>query len=179
MSEEKRAEQVENMIDEWLTKINSKPLASDFSAEQTENAATIMAVFSEIAMIGMKKNPDEWTPGLVEEIMFSRFSLLLNPEEKTEAFFKLIPFSLKILFTFLKNERIILYAAEICQWVDKHEVELTSLYNPKFDAFYHRLISEMESNQIDLNDQGAVSKFTKNYLKAHPEIGFDLYGKEN
>lgn len=179
MNEEKRVEQLENMIDGWLAKINQKPLASDFSVQQTEDAATIMAVFCEIAMIGMKKDPNEWTPGLVEEIMFSRFSLLLEPEEKTESFFKLIPFSLKILFTFLKKERIILYAAEICQWVDKHEAELTSLYNPKFDAFYHNLISEMEANQIDLNDQGATAKFTKNYLRAHPEIGFDLYGKNN
>ena len=151
MDKEKQTQEVGKMIDGWLDEIDSEPDVVNWGDSRIQAIDAIIDSFVEIAIVGLDKKPDQWNDNLLQEVMFSRFMLLLEADEKTKEMYQTIPFALKKLFKYLQKQGIIKNGQHLVDWVNVNADQLQSLYNPKFD------------------------KFTKNYLNVHPELGIDLY----
>lgn len=179
MDKEKQTQVVGEMIDGWLDAIDAEADVAKLNSEQVRAIDAIIDSFSEIAIVGLDKEPAQWNADLLQEIMFSRFMLLLEEDEKTKEMYHIIPFALKKLFKYLQKQGIINNGQHLIDWVNVNAKQLQSLYNPQFDKFYRGLFADMRRSGINTSDKAAVDKFTKNYLNLHPELGIDLYKKED
>lgn len=175
MDKEKQTQEVGKMIDGWLDEIDSEPDVVNWGDSRIQAIDAIIDSFVEIAIVGLDKKPDQWNDNLLQEVMFSRFMLLLEADEKTKEMYQTIPFALKKLFKYLQKQGIIKNGQHLVDWVNVNADQLQSLYNPKFDKFYHGLFDDMRRSGINTSDKETVDKFTKNYLNVHPELGIDLY----
>ncbi|POH13133.1 hypothetical protein BGL41_05610 [Fructilactobacillus sanfranciscensis] len=175
MDKEKQTQEVGKMIDGWLDEIDSEPDVVNWGDSRIQAIDAIIDSFVEIAIVGLDKKPDQWNDNLLQEVMFSRFMLLLEADEKNKEMYQTIPFALKKLFKYLQKQGIIKNGQHLVDWVNVNADQLQSLYNPKFDKFYRRLFDDMRRSGINTSDKEAVDKFTKNYLNVHPELGIDLY----
>ncbi|USS88213.1 hypothetical protein M3M39_01650 [Fructilactobacillus hinvesii] len=175
MDKMQRFQAVGQEIDHWLEQINQEPDVAQLSDAKREDLATIIDSFVEIAVVGMGKEPSQWDDQLVGDVMFSRFVVLLEEDEQTQALYDLIPFALKKLFGYLGSQNQLPNANHLIDWVNINAKGLKSLYNPKFDQFYRDLITAMRREGINMQDHQAVDEFTKLYLKQHPDAGIELY----
>ncbi|WP_429970301.1 hypothetical protein ACQW5G_04605 [Fructilactobacillus sp. Tb1] len=179
MDKEKQTQQVGNLIDSWLDAIDAQPQVAKLNESKITAIDAIIDSFAEIAIVGLDREPEQWTDGLLEEVMFARFMLLLEENEKTEEMYHTIPFALHQLFNYLQAQGVINNGKELNQWVDDNATKLQSLYNPKFDKFYRGLYEAMNQSGIDTSDKKTVDEFTKSYLNLHPELGIDLYKQDD
>lgn len=175
MDKEKQVQQVGAMIDKWLDDIDSENDVKRLDSDQIREIDAIIDSFVEIAIVGLNKQPNQWNDEVVGEVMFSRFLLLLEENEKTASLYELIPFALKKLFGYLGKQGLLQNASHLIDWVNINSKGLTSLYDPKFDAFYRDLAAAMRREGINTHDKKAVDEFTKLYLKQHPDLGINLY----
>lgn len=178
MNKDEEVQQVGEMIDRWLDAIDSQPEIAGKSQSEVDEIDTIIDSFVEIAIVGLNKQPAIWDVDLLADVMFSRFTLLLDGDEKTDSLFQLIPFALTHLFSYLDHEGIIKNGSQLNQWVKDNSKALRSIYDSNFDAFYSRLVKAMKDADVDLEDKSAVDAFTKKYLSQHPQDGIDLYLKK-
>ncbi|WP_395320105.1 hypothetical protein [Fructilactobacillus frigidiflavus] len=179
MDKEKQTQAVGEMIDGWLDAIDAEPDVAKLGDEKIRAIDAIIDSFVEIAIVGLDKEPSQWNADLLQEVMFARFMLLLEENEKTEAMYRTIPFALKKLFKYLQKQGVIKNGQHLIDWVNVNATQLQSLYNPQFDKFYRGLFADMRRSGIDTSDKNAVDKFTKNYLNLHPELGIELYKKDD
>ncbi|USS93236.1 hypothetical protein M8332_06495 [Fructilactobacillus ixorae] len=175
MDKEQQVQQVGALIDQWLDQIDAEPDVAKLTPQAIQNVDTIIDSFVEIAMVGLDKQPEQWDDQFVGDVMFSRFMVILEADEQTQALYDLIPFALKKLFGYLRDQGKLPNAAHLIDWVNINAKGLQSLFNPKFDQFYRDLTTAMRREGINVQDHQAVDDFTKLYLKQHPDVGIKLY----
>lgn len=165
---------VDDLLDGWLNQMDDQPMMRNLSDDDQARVELIVTIVVSVAVAGYGKQVDEWNQDLLADVFFNRFVPLLEENEKELALFALIPTAMSLFFKVVKPARV----DELSAWVKDHHNQLVNLYDAKADQFYTKLTTAMKHAGIDLTDQMAVGRYTKQYLQQHPQEGKQLFTKK-
>ncbi|PWG00565.1 hypothetical protein [Levilactobacillus bambusae] len=170
-------DQQEAKVDRWLELLDQVPMIENLSDQDQQRVVTILDAFGDLALIGYRTQPVDWSPKLFEAIFFGRFTQLLSPDERTAALFRLLPMTLSVLVEQLKATHQLSEqtAMDLTAWVKLNHDNLVHLSDPQFETYFHKLALLMQQAGIDPTDTTAVDEFTTNYLHEHPKEGVKLF----
>ncbi|MTV81368.1 hypothetical protein [Secundilactobacillus folii] len=161
----------DNQLDQWLDQIDSTPMMNNLTEDQRRQVELIVTITAQVLVEGYGMQPEDWTAAQLNDLFINRFVQLLNADEKKATLFALIPTALSLLLNVVRPARY----EELRQWVIQHHDQLVNLYDRKADDFYRQLLTAMKIAQIDQTDKLAVARFTKQYLRRHPNDGRQLF----
>ncbi|EKK21059.1 hypothetical protein [Fructilactobacillus florum] len=174
MDHEPQMQQVEQTINTWLAALDQMPAMLQLTATQLHDVHAIVDSFSQITLGGYQRKPATWDDQLVADVMFSRFVLVLEDDEKTAKLYQMIPQALKSLFSYLGKQGLLPNAQHLIDWVNINARGLQDLSNPQLDQFYRDLVAAMRREGVIFSDRAAVQSFTQQYLEQHPQAGIKL-----
>lgn len=163
--------QYDEQLDSWLEQVSKVPLVRNMSQLDQERVWLIDSLVLQLAVEGYDKLPREWTTEMLADLFFNRFVRLLDEDEKQLRLFELIPTAMTVLLNVLQVPQ----STKLLNWVKGHHDQLTHLYDPVADEFYSQLDQAMKLANIDMNDSAAVSQFTRDYLRQHPNQSRALF----
>ncbi len=82
MDHEPQMQQVEQTINTWLAALDQMPAMLQLTATQLQDVHAIVDSFSQITLGGYQRKPATWDDQLVADVMFSRFVLVMEDDEK-------------------------------------------------------------------------------------------------
>lgn len=167
--------QFDEQLDSWLDQVEAEPTIQSLSEDDQERVGLIVTLVVQVMIQGYDKQPSEWTTEMLHDLFVNRFVPLLDKDEQEARLFELIPVSLKALFdVILPND-----PQALAGWVAQHRDQLVHLYDPTAAKFYQDLQSAMMRDGVDTADETAVAKYTRDYLRLHPEQGKSLFTKHS
>jgi len=159
------------VIAEWGAGFSKSPYYRNMSAQEREESAFMIEVFTELMRIYYHQNPHQWDADHVKECCVFQYPRKIAAEP--EHFRCIVPV-LTAFFSYLDEKHLQKNAGAINRVVRTLDAKIqAAAKDPKAWCISKQIAMAGIAEDVDFEDKKAVEEFTARYFKKHPKIYHD------